>query len=66
MTLLLIVLGKERQGYEYGTVFTFIFRRKHYSDAVTLLNKALKEERNEPVLFTNRGGITIDYPPSTL
>ena len=32
------------------------YRRRYFSEAVTLLNKAIKEEKNEKGLYLNRGG----------
>lgn len=32
------------------------FRQRHFSEAVTLLNQAIKEEKREKGLYLNRGG----------
>lgn len=60
MTLLLSASGDEGKNEEEGQRIClstfFVLRKKHYEDAVMLLNKAIKEERREPGLYTNRGG----------
>ena len=46
-------------------VVRFVFRRRRFNEAVTLLNKAVKEEKREKGLYLNRGGEEESLPHTT-
>jgi hypothetical protein len=42
--------------FTYNSFAMECFKQRHFDSAVTLLNKAIKEEKTEKGLYMNRGG----------
>ena len=42
------------------------FKQRHFDIAITLLNRAIKDEKNEKGLYLNRGGNINSWSPSII